>query len=107
MAGEQQLQPGAQLSEFAQAERDKLFPKNIYSPKSDKYGPQHPNALSDGDGKGRGTSVFLGVRDQETGTKTDILTRKENVKTNSYNSGNGYSVPDDNVTSGTIGLTPS
>ena len=85
----------------------KLFPKNIYSPKSDKYGPQHPHALSDGDEKGRGTSVFLGVRDQETGTKTDVLTRKEIVKTNSYNSGNGYSISDDNVTSGTIGLTPA
>ena len=107
MADEQQLQPGAKLSEFAQAERDKLFPKNIYSPKSDKYGPQHPHALSDGDDKGRGTSVFLGVRDPDTGTKVDVLTRKENVKTNSYNSKNGYSVPDDNVTSGTIGLTPS
>lgn len=107
MAGEQQIQPGARLSEYAQAERDKLFPKNIYSPKSDSYGPQHPNALSDGDDKGRGTAVFLGVRDNETGTKTDILTRKENVKTNSYNSQNGYSVPDDNITNGTVGLTPS
>lgn len=107
MAGEQQTQPGARLSEYAQAERDKLFPKNIYSPKSDSYGPQHPNALSDGDDKGRGTAVFLGVRDNETGTKTDILTRKENVKTNSYNSKNGYSVPDDNITNGTVGLTPS
>ncbi len=107
MAGEQQTQPGARLSEYAQAERDKLFPKNIYSPKSDSYGPQHPNALSDGDDRGRGTAVFLGVRDNETGTKTDILTRKENVKTNSYNSKNGYGVPDDNITNGTVGLTPS
>ena len=47
------------------------------------------------------------MRDNETGTKTDILTRKENVKTNSYNSQNGYSVPDDNTTTGTVGLTPS
>ncbi len=106
MAGEQQQKPGAKLSEYAQAERDKLFPKNIYSPKSDKYGPQHPHALSDGDEKGRGTSVFLGVRDQETGTKTDILTRKDNIKTNAYNSSNGYSVPDDTATgNNTINLT--
>ena len=106
MAGEQQQQPGAKLSDFAKAERDKLFPKNLYSPKSDNYGPQHPNALSDGDDKGRGTAVFLGIRDQETGTKIDILTRKDNVKTNAYNSGNGYTVPADNaVGPNTINLT--
>mgnify|MGYP003636551308 CR=1 FL=1 len=106
MAAEQQPQPGAKLSEFAQNERDKLFPKNIYSPKSDKYGPQHPHALSDGDNKGRGTAVFLGVRDPDTGTQIDILTRKDNVKTNAYNSGNGYTVPDDTATgNNTINLT--
>tara|TARA_Y100000389_G_C17358366_1_gene462332 strand:- start:101 stop:424 length:324 start_codon:yes stop_codon:yes gene_type:complete len=106
MAGEQQQQPGAKLSDFAQAERDKLFPKNLYSPKSDKYGPQHPNALSDGDDKGRGTAVFLGIRDQDTGTKIDVLTRKDNVKTNAYNSGNVYTVPDETAIGGnTINLT--
>jgi hypothetical protein len=106
MAGEQQTQPGLKLSEYAQAERDKLFPKNLYSPKSDKYGPQHPNAISDGDEKGRGTAVFLGVRDDNTGTKTDILTRKDNIKTNSYNVGNGYGVPsDDAIGSNTINLS--
>jgi hypothetical protein len=104
MAGEQQTQPGVKLTEVATSQRDMLFPKNIYSPKSEKYGPQHPNAMSDGDEKGRGTSVFLGVRDDNTGTQTDILTRKDNVKTNSYNSGNGYTTPDDDAT-GTNSVT--
>jgi hypothetical protein len=103
---EQQTQPGVKLSEYAEAERKKLFPKNIYNPKSDNYSPQHPNALSDGDEKGRGTSVFLGVFDNKTGTQTDIFTRKENIKTNAYNSGNGYSVPSETaIGNNTINLT--
>ena len=106
MAQEQQTQPGEQLTAIGKAERDRLFPKNEYSPKSESYSPQHPNAMSDGDEKGRGNSVFLGVRG-DIGTQTDILTRKDLVKTNAFNSKNSYSVPDDNTTPGTVGLTPA
>ena len=107
MAQEQQTQPGEKMTEVGKAERDKLFPKNEYSPKSEFYGPQHSNALADGDDKGRGTTVFLGVHGQDTGTKTDVLTRKDLIKTNAFNSKNGYSVPDDESTPGTVGLTPA
>ena len=107
MAQEQQTNPGEKMTEVAKAERDKLFPKNEYSPKSEFYGPQHPNALADGDEKGRGTSVFLGVHDADTGTKTDVITRKDLIKTNAYNSKNGYSVPDETATGPTVGLTPA
>tara|TARA_Y100000034_G_C6780603_1_gene348882 strand:+ start:485 stop:808 length:324 start_codon:yes stop_codon:yes gene_type:complete len=107
MAQEQQTIPGEKLSEVAKAERDRLFPKNEYSPKSEFYGPQHPNALADGDAKGRGTTVYLGVHDAKTGTNTDIMTREDLIKTNAFNSKNGYSVPDDDVTPGTVGLTPA
>ena len=107
MAQEQQTIPGEKLSEVAKGERDKLFPKNEYSPKSQFYGPQHPNALADGDDKGRGTAVYLGVHDTKTGTNMDIMTRDDLIKTNAFNSKNGYTVPDDNVTPGTVGLTPA
>mgnify|MGYP007063325010 CR=1 FL=1 len=106
MAQEQQTQPGEQLTAIGKSERDRLFPKNEYSPKSEFYGPQHPNAMADGDEKGRGNSVFLGVRG-EIGTQTDILTRKDLIKTNAFNSKTSYSVPNDNATAGTIGLTPA
>ena len=52
-------QPSNQLSAIAEAERAKLFPKNDFSPKSDKYSTVHPDALSDGDELGRGTGTFL------------------------------------------------
>lgn len=107
MAQEQQTQPGEKMTEVGKAERDKLFPKNEYSPKSEFYSPQHPNALADGDEKGRGTSVFLGVHDKKTGTKTDILNRDDLIKTNAFNSKNEYSVPDDDATGNTVGLTPA
>ena len=107
MAEEQQIPAGEKMTQVAKGERDKLFPKNEYSPKSEFYSPQHPNALTDGDDKGRGTTVFLGVHDAKTGTKVDVLTRKEIIKTNAYNSKNGYSVPSDETTAGTIGLTPA
>lgn len=107
MAEEQQTNPGEKMTEVAKVERDKLFPKNEYSPKSEFYSPQHPNALADGDDKGRGTSVYLGVHDAKTGTKIDILTRNDLIKTNAYNTKNNYSVPDDEATGETVGLTPS
>ena len=101
----QQEQAGQRMTDIAQAERDKLFPRNTYAPDKDVYGPQHPNALTDGDEKGRGSSVFLGVHDQETGTKTDNLTRKDLIKTNNFNYKEQYiSVSDDNTNS--VGLTP-
>jgi len=38
------VQPNNQLSSIAEAERAKLFPKNDFSPKSDKYSTVHPDA---------------------------------------------------------------
>jgi len=90
MAGEQQMQPGAKLSEFAKAERDKLFPKNLYGPKSDQYGPQHQNALSDGDEKGKGNASYLGVYSDETGSLTDKNERKSLISSNLYNKKKEY-----------------
>ena len=42
-------QPKNTLSEIAERERARLFPRNDYSPVSDKYSAEHPDAVADGD----------------------------------------------------------
>jgi len=85
-------QPNNQLSAIAEAERGKLFPKNDFSPKSDKYSAVHPDAVSDGDEIGRGTGIFLDVYNQNVGTSTDVFERKDDIKINKYNSSKPYTV---------------
>jgi len=85
-------QPNNQLSAIAEAERAKLFPKNDFSPKSDKYSQVHPDAIADGDEIGRGTGKFLDIYNNEAGTMNDIVERKEDIKVNKYNSDKPYSV---------------
>ena len=85
-------QPNNQLSAIAEAERGKLFPKNDFSPKSEKYSSVHPDAVADGDNIGRGTGKFLDVYNQEAGTSTDVFERKDDIKINKYNSSQPYSV---------------
>jgi len=86
------VQPNNQLSSIAEAERAKLFPKNDFSPKSDKYSTVHPDALADGDEIGRGTGTFLDVYNENVGTSTDVFERKDEIKINKYNSSQPYTV---------------
>lgn len=83
-------QPANRLSDIADAERGKLFPKNDFSPKSDSYSPQHPDAMADGDELGRGTAKFLDVYNENAGTSTDIQERIGDIKINKFNSKNTY-----------------
>jgi hypothetical protein len=83
-------QPDNNLSSIAEAERAKLFPKNDYSPKSQSYSAQHPDALADGDELGRGTAVFLDIYNQNAGTSTDVMERKDDIKINKYNYNKTY-----------------
>jgi len=83
-------QPANKLSEIAEAERGKLFPKNDFSPKSESYSPQHPDAMADGDAIGRGTAKFLDVYNTQAGTSTDIQERIGDIKINKFNSSNTY-----------------
>lgn len=83
-------QPDNNLSAIAEAERGKLFPKNDFSPKSDLYSPQHPDAMADGDELGRGTAKFLDVYNENAGTSTDIQERIGDIKINKFNSKNTY-----------------
>lgn len=83
-------QPANKLSEIAEAERGKLFPKNDFSPKSESYSPQHPDAMADGDEIGRGTAKFLDVYNTQAGTSTDIQERIGDIKINKYNANTTY-----------------
>jgi hypothetical protein len=85
-------QPENQLSAIAEAERAKLFPKNDFSPKSDKYSSVHPDAVADGDEIGRGTGKFLDIYNENAGTSQDIVERKEDIKINKYNPNSPYKV---------------
>jgi hypothetical protein len=58
--------------------------RNTYN-KENQYGISHPNAISDGDEKGKG------LVDGNAGSTTDILERKKLIATNTYNQFNAYS----------------
>ena len=86
-------QPENEMSAIAEAQRQRLFPRNYYSPLSDKYSATHPDANADGDLIGRGTGNFLDVNNTNAGTQTDKSERKEDIKINKYNSSKPYYVP--------------
>ena len=60
-------QPKNHVSAIAEAERAKLFPKNDYSPKSEKIFIGTPRRNADGDELGRGTGTFLDVYNRKCG----------------------------------------
>jgi hypothetical protein len=77
------------LSEIAEQERKKLFPKNNYNTKN-LYSSTNKDALADGDTLGRGTGNFLDVYNNNAGTITDITERKDDIKINKYNQSKTY-----------------
>jgi hypothetical protein len=85
-------QPDNELTRIADAERAKLFPKNDYKT-NNQYSSVNPNALADGDERGRGTGNFLDVYNQSIGTRTDILERKNEIKVNEYQVNKPYTTP--------------
>lgn len=78
------------MTEFANKERAKLLPKNEYVQTADEYSATNPNAIADGDSKGRGSGVFLDVYNDTVGTREDVLERRTEIRVNKYNSSNGY-----------------
>jgi hypothetical protein len=85
-------QPKNKLSEIADAERAKLFPKNDFK-NTNQYSSVNPDALADGDDQGKGTGNFLDVYNQEAGAIQDILERKAEVVLNNYKPNNPYTTP--------------
>ena len=73
MADFNQKKPGEKLSDISAKAREKLITRNVYK-QVDGYGSNHPNALSDGDPKGKGNAQYLNVyNDGNTGGSLDIL----------------------------------
>ena len=85
-------QPKNKLSEIADAERAKLFPKNDFK-NTNQYSSVNPDALADGDAQGKGTGNFLDVYNQEAGAIQDILERTAEVVLNNYKPNNPYTTP--------------
>jgi len=79
-----------QMTAIADKERAKLLPKNDYVPVADEYSATNPDALADGDSKGRGTGQFLDVYNQAVGTREDVLERRTEIRVNKYNQNNTY-----------------
>jgi len=86
-------QPKNRLSEIADIERTKLIPKNDYNKTGNEYSSVNPDALADGDNKGRGTGGSLDVHNDSAGTLTDIIERKNEIKLNPYKSNTPYTTP--------------
>lgn len=78
-----------ELSKIAEEQRKRLFPKNDYNTVN-QYSSTNPDALANGDELGRGTGGFLDVYNNVAGTLTDNVERKNEIKTNRYNSSNTY-----------------
>lgn len=77
------------LSQYADQERKKLFPKNNYN-ESNKYSSVNPDALATGDEQGKGTGGFLDVYNNIAGNNIDNIERKDEIKINRYNASKTY-----------------
>lgn len=77
------------LSDIAEQERKKLFPRNDYNTKN-LYSATNKDALADGDELGRGTGSFLDVYNNTAGTIIDIAERKNGIKINKFNQNKTY-----------------
>ena len=86
-------QPNNKLSQIADAERAKLFPKNDFKKTANEYSSVNPDALADGDTDGKGTGNFLDVYNEGAGAIQDILERKAEVVLNQYKSNAPYTTP--------------
>ena len=77
-----------QLREVAEQQRQILIPINEYKEGVFEYSATNPNAMSDGDEKGKG------LNDNSVGSKTDIITRQTLKGINQYNDINEYKNPE-------------
>jgi len=75
----------SRLLENSDEFRQRNKSRNTYTD-NDDYNTGHPNALSDGDEKGRGE------QQQQVGTVTDIRKREELATKNMFNKNNPYNI---------------
>jgi hypothetical protein len=85
-------QPENKLSSIATAQRAILFPKNDYKT-TNQYSSVNPDALADGDSKGKGTGGDLDVYNQGAGAIQDILERKSEIVVNTFKPNAPYTTP--------------
>lgn len=83
-------QPDNEMSQIAEQQRARLIPKNDYKDVN-PYSSTNPDAISDGDEKGKGTGVFLGTTNG--GSSLDVLERKNEIKINEYQYDKPYTTP--------------
>ena len=85
-------QPKNDLSTIAEAERKRLFAKNDYK-FVNSYSQTHPDALATGDEFGKGTGGDLDIFNDNAGSITDIVERKNEIKVNEYQPNKPYTKP--------------
>lgn len=83
-------QPQNKLTEVAEQIRKQQIARNDYQ-LAKQYGSTSPDAISDGDDKGKGTGVFLDT--SRGGSSVDIIERKNEIKINQYQADKPYTVP--------------
>lgn len=83
-------QPTNKLTVIADVERKRNVVKNDYNEVGNQYSATNPDAVADGDSKGRGTGVFLDIFNDKAGTIVDIVERKNEIKINKYNQNKTY-----------------
>jgi muramoyltetrapeptide carboxypeptidase LdcA involved in peptidoglycan recycling len=86
-------QPENKLSQIAEAERAKLFPKNDYKQTANEYSATNPDALATGDAQGKGTGGDLDIFNENAGAIQDILERKSELVINQYKVNSPYTTP--------------
>ena len=82
-------QPMNKLTEVASQIRKQQLARNDYSLEN-QFGATNPDAISDGDNKGKGTGVFLDT--SAGGNVIDIAERKNAIKINQFQPDKPYQV---------------
>jgi hypothetical protein len=77
------------LSDIAEQERKKLFPKNNYNT-ANMYSSTNPDALATGDEQGKGTGGDLDVYNKTAGSIIDNVERISEIKINKFSSVKTY-----------------
>lgn len=77
------------LSQYAQQERSRLFPRNDYNT-GNQYSSVNPDALATGDEQGKGTGGDLDVYNNIAGNNYDNAERQSEIRINRFSSNNTY-----------------
>ena len=77
------------LTKIGDEQRKKLFPRNDYNI-ANKYSSVNPDAIANGDVKGKGTGGDLDVYNDIAGNIDDNLERKKEVVITKYNQKKTY-----------------